>query len=130
MIEPIKISVTKEFREYLIDKRDHKRIRFLNFSSEHGNLKIELPYGAIITKEKRFRAKGDNKFEEPDMGEILRHCMKMAEDGNDLIKDTFNDIIENENEDGELEIMIDQVPMEWQVVKHLLLNEITDDWEY
>jgi hypothetical protein len=128
MDEPIKISVTKEFREYRIDKRDNKRIRFLSFSSKHGDLKIELPYGSIITKKQIYRRKGDKKFQEPDMKEIIQHCMKMAEDGNDLIEDTFNDIIENI--DDELEIMIDGVPREWEEIKQILINETVDEMEY
>jgi hypothetical protein len=128
MDESIKISVAYEFREYKIDKRDNKRIRFLSFSSIHGDLKIELPYGSIITKEYEWRRKGDRKYQEPDMKEILQHCMKMAEDGNDLIEDTFKDIIENI--DDEMEIMIDGIPKEWEEIKEMLLDETIDELEY
>lgn len=118
MIDPVKISVTWEFRDYIVDKRDHKRIRFLNFSSDYGDFKVELPYKTIKTKEWEYRTSKTHKFQEPTMEEILQHCMKMAEDGNDIMKDTFEDVIDNESD-----IIIDEITIEWDVAKQMLLNE-------
>lgn len=116
MNTPVEIEVIWDFRNYVRKKRDHKRIRLLNFSSDYGEFSIELPNKAVEVEEG-----GSHKF--PDVMEILLHCKKIADHGG-VMGETFEDVIENE-----IGITINQIELEWREIRNVLCEKDDNyDW--